>query len=121
MHYKAHLIIIELIVRCSLLLQDGNLCRNEQAQAEILAGKMLSSIPYLLLKDPQGALSNPRIQEPGRPFGGLLLMFPLYAVTMLSVIPPAMKTHMRKCLAWIGKNMNIGQARLLSMVSVADM
>ncbi|KIW18467.1 hypothetical protein PV08_02755 [Exophiala spinifera] len=114
-YYKARLIALEFIVRCSLLLQEGDSHKPEHAEAQRLAGKMISSIPFLLLKDPQRALSNPlNIQEPGPSFGGLLLMHPLYVGTRMSVVPPAMQTHMRKCLAWVGKHMNIGQATLLS-------
>jgi hypothetical protein len=120
-YYKARLIALEFIVRCSLLLQDGDAHKEGYAEAQRLAGKMISSIPYLLLKDPQRAMSNPRgIQEPGRPFSGLLLMHPLYVATKVSVVPPAMQAHMTKCLAWVGRHMNIGQATLLSMVSVAS-
>ncbi|KIW46773.1 uncharacterized protein PV06_02411 [Exophiala oligosperma] len=116
--YKARLIALEFIVRCSLLLHDGDTHKEEHAEAQKLTGKMLSSIPYLLLRDPKSVISGPReFQEPGRPFGGLLLMHPLYVATKVSVVPAPVQAHMSKCLAWIGRHMNIGQATLLSMAS----
>jgi len=51
---------------------------------------------------------------PGRPVGGLLLMHTLYMVSVLSIIDPVLKTYMKDCLIWIGREMRIGQATMLS-------
>lgn len=53
---------------------------------------------------------------PGKSIGGLLIMHPLYAVSYLSVVHPQIQAQMKDCLSWIGLNMGIGEAKLLTTV-----
>lgn len=52
----------------------------------------------------------------GRAVGGLLLLHPLFVLATCSIVPSPIHTYVTKCLAWIGENMGIGQAKLMSKV-----
>ena len=44
-------------------------------------------------------------------------MQPLHVAANLSIIAPQIQMQLKECLAWIGSEMGIGQATLLSHVS----
>jgi len=85
---------------------------------------LLSTVPFHLtnlstLKEPPGADAGEiqlRLQEVGKPVGGLLLMHPLYVVTQMSIVSEDMKQYARRTLEWIGEEMGIGEAIVLANV-----
>lgn len=120
-YYKCRLLLLDLIFKCSKRLhEDENQLLKERTHAEIFARKIISCIPFHLVQDPGSVLqehnSGYNALSVGRPLGGLLIMHPLHIGSKSSVVPESLQDHMRKCLAWIGENMGIGQARLLSKV-----
>ena len=122
---KTHLMVLDIIVRCTKRLLGDDLSPPERIRAEELAEDIASSIPYHLIMDPDINLkdldSNLRSLKMGSPVGGLLLLHPLYVVTRSETISAQLRVHMCKCLAWIGKHMGIGQATLLSDVSASNL
>ena len=118
---KTRLMILDIIVQCSERLQQTETYCQERKDVQQLVDTMVSSIPYHLINDLQSAIkqakSSPEKIVPGKTIGGLLLMHPLCVVSSLSVISPQQKNDIKDCLAWIGINMGIGQATLLSKVS----
>jgi hypothetical protein len=82
---------------------------------------MVASIPFhvadnlaTFVEKAQSSLDL--IIVPGRSIGGLLLMYPLFVTSHLSVVRAQSPSQMRDCLAWIGSHMGIGEATLLSSV-----
>jgi hypothetical protein len=116
----ARCFLINSIVRLSNILDPTSDHRQYHQDVRELVGDIFASIPYHLTEDlgafvAQGG-ANPEIANPGRPVGGLMLLHPVYIASQLPVVPPEMQEYMRKCLAWIGKYMGIGQACLLAKV-----
>jgi hypothetical protein len=116
----ARCFLINLIVRLSNILDPTSDHRQYHNDVRELVGDIFASIPFHLTED-LGAFvakrgANPEIANPGRPVGGLILLHPVYIASQLPVVPPDMQEYMRKCLAWIGKYMGIGQACLLAKV-----
>lgn len=90
---------------------------------EELTEGILSSIPFVLSANLQTFLNNATMGSPltpGRPVGGLLLMHTLYINSVLPIIEPKAQAYFRDCLAWVGDQMNIGQAAILSKVSLNE-
>lgn len=118
----ARLLLINLVIKLSDVLKDGQDHVSELRNALDIADDMVASIPYHLTEDLQVFLrdigSSEEIINPGRPVGGLYLMHPVYVASTLEILPPQMREYMRKCLAWIGTYMGIGQASVLSKVRV---
>ncbi|KAL4938792.1 hypothetical protein BDV06DRAFT_214831 [Aspergillus oleicola] len=50
----------------------------------------------------------------GRYVGGLLLLHPLYVLSTCLIVPPYYQKYARRCLAWIGEHMGIGQATAMA-------
>ena len=119
---KGRLKILDCIIRCAKRLGQGDNYHQEQIEAEELANDIVASIPYHLTADlqvfVQEAKSDSKVVTPGKALGGLLLMHPLFVTSELSIVSPELRTYMRACLAWIGSNMGIGQATLLSRVRI---
>jgi hypothetical protein len=84
-----------------------------QRDARALAIDIAASVPFHLTSRPYVA---PNVHSPGRPVGGLLLLHPLYVASTLHIVPQELQNYFRRCLAWIGNNMAIGQASLLAKV-----
>jgi hypothetical protein len=119
--------VLDIIVRChwatTKLLQDAEIDPLIWEEAEKLALNIAASIPYYLALNVQAFLNQALASDttsktiiPGPSVGGLLLMHTLYMVSKLSVVDPALKVYFNDCLAWIGRNMGIGQATMLSEV-----
>lgn len=60
---------------------------------------------------------KPKVAIPNRSIGGLLLMHSLYAASTFSVVPRHLREMFKEYLAWVGRVMGIGQARVLADVS----
>lgn len=92
--------------------------------ADNLARDMILSIPFHLIKDIDTLARYGHISLnhtiPGRRVGGLLLMHPLYVAMRTKVVAPEVRAHFKECLAWIGKEMGIGQATLCASVSITS-
>ncbi|THC94915.1 hypothetical protein EYZ11_005598 [Aspergillus tanneri] len=117
----ARCFLINLVLRLSSIL-DGIGDHSQELQDVLQQlGDIIASIPYHLTEDLLGFVAqggkSPKITSPGRPVGGLLLLHPVYVASQLPVVPAEMQVYMRKCLAWIGTHMGIGQASLLAKVS----
>lgn len=117
------LLLLDMIVRLSKVLNDNDSYVSEQQHALTLVEDIAASIPFHLaenlqvfLRDTQGENAAARKTKPGRPIGGLLLLHPLCIASKLSIVPPPLQTYTRECLEWIATNMGIGQASLLTKV-----
>lgn len=119
---KSQLLVLNVIARCQGFTQDTEIDPLIWEEAQKLALKMVASIPYFLSENVQvfadqslasGATSSQAI-TPGPSVGGLLIMHTLYMVSKLSVLDPMLKIYLKDCLAWIGRNMGIGQATMLA-------
>ncbi|KAL2833573.1 hypothetical protein BJY01DRAFT_225053 [Aspergillus pseudoustus] len=115
----ARCFLLDLIIRLSDMLEEeapdhGQHTQNLMSQL----CDVISSIPYYLAEDVQAFLRQEQgkqeIRDPGRTAGGLLLMHPLYVLSRLSTVFPEMQDYFKRCLAWIGDRMGIGQASLFA-------
>jgi hypothetical protein len=118
---------LDIIVRCDWAI--GNLPQDSEIdpliweEAQKLALNIASSIPYYLSENVHIFLNQALASDgtlkamvPGPSVRGLLVMHTLYTVSNLSVVDPALKVYFKDCLGWIGLNMGIGQAIMLSKV-----
>ncbi|KAL2813214.1 hypothetical protein BDW59DRAFT_178279 [Aspergillus cavernicola] len=118
---KTYLMLLDILIRLASRIggsiQMDAVTRWEQ-QAYILINDIIASIPYHLTNNPhdyQRAILSPSSSPGiGRSVGGLLLLHPLYVLSTCSIVPPPIHTYARKCLAWIGQYMGIGQGTLMS-------
>jgi hypothetical protein len=88
---------------------------------------MAASIPFHLTRNPEIFVSKQQRKSSiaieqqtivvNRSVGGLLLMHPVYLASTLSIVPTRFRSMFREYLAFIGRVMGIGQARLLADVS----
>jgi len=119
--------VLDIIVRChwatTNLHQDSEIDPLIWEEAQNLASNIAASIPYYLAENVQVFLNQTlasdvasKAMTPGPSVGGLLLMHTLFMVSNFSVVDPALKVYLKDCLAWIGRNMGIGQATMLSKV-----
>lgn len=121
--------MLNVIARCQGFTQDTEIDPLIWEEAQKLALKMVASIPYFLSENvqvfaDQSLASGPTSSQaitPGPSVGGLLIMHTLYMVSKLSVLDPMLKIYLKDCLAWIGRNMGIGQATMLAEVSLRFM
>ncbi|KAH9215596.1 hypothetical protein DL95DRAFT_136041 [Leptodontidium sp. 2 PMI_412] len=125
---KARLLVINIIMDCY-----DRICtfpEHEEIDPAIfieiseLTDGIISSIPFVLSADLQDFLNNSKLCKPlvrGRPVGGLLLMHTLYVISVLPIIDPKVQRYLRDCLAWVGENMNIGQAVILSKCATNEL
>lgn len=115
-----HLMVLDIIIRCIKIVHADSAPTQEQKKADELVKYILASIPYHLSADPkdylQAILSGSGLIKAGRPVGGLLLLHPLFVGARLSILSVETRNYMNRCLAWMGENMGIGQATLLSNV-----
>ncbi|KAF2496520.1 hypothetical protein BU16DRAFT_549018 [Lophium mytilinum] len=115
---KTHLMILDIIVKCSNYLEPSDVCFELHPKAQQLADDIAASIPYHLTNDVseyvQRAQTGGEAKYDGRPVGGLLLLHPLWVVANASIVSHELCTHMRKELSWIGHGMGIGQANQLA-------
>jgi hypothetical protein len=83
-----------------------------------VAHDIASSIPSHLADDLYTFIgegnTSAEIAAPGKPLGGLLFMHLLYIVSCLPCVSEVIRAHFRRCLAWIGSRMGLGQASSLS-------
>ena len=114
----AQLLLIVLIERISADLNDTYTSPDHMRVAKTTIEAIIASVPYHLTDSLYSFLDGPRngITEPGRTLGGLLLMYPLYIVSRVRLIPEPVADYFQKCLFWIASNMGIGQAELLAKV-----
>lgn len=124
---KARLLFLDSLIRCEpLILSEHNKDEAlplERLHSEVrdLATDIAASVPFLLTGTSEKPLQIPHMATavaatPGKPLGGLLLLHPLAATSMMSITPPDLRAYFKRCLAWIGDNMGIGQASLLAEV-----
>lgn len=120
----ARILLIDLIVKLSKILNDSDNQNREHEAAVRLVEDIVSSIPFHLEESLQVFLrdmGNENIKaviNPGRSVGGLLLMHPIYIASKLSIVPQQMREYLEVCLDWIATYMGIGQASLLAKVGV---
>ncbi|KAL7928952.1 hypothetical protein V8C35DRAFT_316916 [Trichoderma chlorosporum] len=119
---KACLLVLSVIIQCHHRINghssDQIFEASIQKDVKKLTENIVSSIPFLLTADLQefavkSTQGSPPI-VPGRPVGGLLTMHALFILSTLSIVEEKLQIYMRSCLAWIGTNMGIGQATVLS-------
>ena len=119
--------MLDIIVRCHWTTtnfpQDAEIDPSIWEEAQRLSLEIAASIPYFLAENVQAFWNQtlasdmkPKPMVPGPSVGGLLSMHTLYSMSKLSVVDPTLKDYLKDCLAWIGRNMGIGQATMLSEV-----
>ncbi len=119
---KTHVKMLDVGYRARLWLNDKDGAQSLQDQAQVLAEALISSIPFHLCSDLSTyLLPNNDVEaiHPGKPVGGLLLLYPLWVMATSPILSAEIRRRLRECLAWIGRNMGIGQASLLANVSRA--
>ncbi|KAK9481539.1 hypothetical protein V1527DRAFT_486508 [Lipomyces starkeyi] len=121
-YQKSQLLVLNVIARCHrATTQDVEIDPLIWEEAQKLVLEIVASIPYYLAENVQvfynQALASDMTSKamiPGPSVGGLLLTHTLYILSNLSVVDPVLKNYLKDCLAWIGRNMGIGQATMLS-------
>jgi hypothetical protein len=118
---KTRLLILDLIFQCKEKLGDSKSREQLRQEAQKLADGIAATIPFFLTNNPETFSLGARGRESeglevGRPVGGLLLLHPLWVVSVVSIVPFDMRKQIRQCLTWIGENMGISQAFLLANV-----
>lgn len=122
---KTHLMVLEIMLRFAELSSDKP-GASLPYRADMLATSIAASIPYHLSADINQYLRTVKskvensIIPPARPVGGLLLLHPLYVAARSSITPLPLRRYFNQCLAWIGQNMGIGQATLLSRATLTS-
>jgi hypothetical protein len=120
----ARLLLIALIMKLSVASSDTGSCVDFVQDANSIAEEMIASIPFHLADNLHvflGELSTSAdIPETGRTLGGFLLIHPLYVASRMAFLSGPVRDYLRRCLAWIGSRMGIGQAALFSSVSRFD-
>ncbi len=124
---KARLKLIDAIVESSERLHPSDGPNDELATIRKLKNEMqelvddlCASVPFHLVADLpsylQAGNTSGDVDSPGKALGGLLLMYPLYVASSLSLVPLKQRIWMRGRLRWIGKHMGIRQATMLADV-----
>lgn len=118
------LLLIDLCIKLSeRLITPSTTEELDQSKIVPIVKDMISSIPFHLAEDIQvfmrdaDMVQETAIAAPGKGAGGLLLMYPLCAVSRLSIVPEEMRNYMKNCLEWIDLNMGIGQASYFAKVN----
>ena len=101
---------------------DEKISTFEKIEMEMkeLVDDMCASVPFQLCADLSTLEDDDavdRLNVPGKPLGGLLLMYPLYIASSLAIVPSDQRAWMKGRLRWIGSHMGIRQAALLGAVS----
>lgn len=116
----ARLLLIFLMLRLSEMGGDNTAHIQERKNAFSLVEDVIASIQYHLTEDIHSFIQDietiTEISNTGRSVGGLLLMHPIYIISLLSMVPSNIREYMKNCLAWIGTHMGIGQAALFAKV-----
>jgi hypothetical protein len=114
----ARLLLITLIIKSSDPRVADDSCVDHLRTANRVVEDMVASIPYHLVDNLPGFLSElgacTEIRDPGRSLGGLLFMHPLYIASKTPFLSRNTREYMRRCLTWIGSNMGLAQATLLA-------
>lgn len=120
---KTYLMLLEALIRTAKHIdpiKHADTIIKWSHKVMMLADDIVASIPYHLTSNLHDYLRAIASQKGtpgiGRCVGGLLLLHPLYVLSTSSVLHPAMKTYVKRCLAWIGEYMGIGQGTLMSKV-----
>lgn len=96
----------------------ANLVRASHALVE----ETCASIPFMLmgpsLLETKSTGSVWLHSKPPMLLGGLGLQWMLFTISVLAIVPIETKLQMKRILLWIGKNLGIGQAKVLGCVSV---
>ncbi|KFY39722.1 hypothetical protein V495_05760 [Pseudogymnoascus sp. VKM F-4514 (FW-929)] len=113
---KIHLMVLDIIFKCSERL--GAACLQSKLDAQRIAEAIAASVPFHLMEDAQEYVNNVQtgseVASPGRPVGGLLMLYPLHVAAECTAVSQELRHFMKDQLRWIGKVMGIGQASLLS-------
>ena len=128
---KARLRLLQIVADCSQRLRSASQLQAKPAtlqklQSEIreLVDGLCASVPFHLSADLHHCLQSGGtigdLYSPGKALGGLLLMYPLYIASTLTLIPPEQRDWMKGRLRWIGKNMGIRQALMLANVRLMN-
>lgn len=92
-------------------------------EAQALASNIAGSIPFYLAENIETFFNQALVpgttshaMTPGPSVGGLLSMHTMYLLAKLAVVDPELREYLKDCLVWVGRNMGIGQATMLSEV-----
>ncbi|PYH90622.1 hypothetical protein BO71DRAFT_387273 [Aspergillus ellipticus CBS 707.79] len=110
---KTYLMLLEVLIKIAPRLSQTDRTTKWMKQSHLLIDDIVASIPYHLARNLHEYTETGQ-SAVGRPVGGLLLLHPLFVVSTCTIVPPPIQAYVRRCLAWIGKHMGIGQATLLS-------
>ncbi|KAL4958668.1 Zn(II)2Cys6 transcription factor domain-containing protein [Aspergillus stella-maris] len=109
-------VLICLAPRCDF--RNGQTLFKWENHAWRLIGDFVLSIPFHLARSTEEyvASTTARSGQPpvGRYVGGLFLLHLIYVLSSTPLVPPYYQNYARECLDWIGENMGIGLASVLS-------
>jgi hypothetical protein len=121
---KTYLMLLEALIRTASHIEPvhyADTITKWTHKTRLLADDIVASIPYHLASNPHDYLraitSQKGTPDIGRCVGGLLLLHPLYVLSTSSILLPPTKSYVKRCLAWIGQYMGIGQGTLMSKVN----
>lgn len=117
---KARLKLIDVIFKASKGLDlKATMPQKLMADTQGLVDELCASVPFHLLADLPAYLRNGNAEKkrPGKALGGLLLMYPLYIASSLSMVPTEQREWMKGRLRWIGRVIGIRQASMLADVN----
>ncbi|KAL1866239.1 hypothetical protein VTK73DRAFT_4854 [Phialemonium thermophilum] len=114
--------LLDIMWQCARRLHNKSVTTTYQQRAEKLIVDIVASVPYHIAPDmsdfPEHLEKGTTQTSYGRPVGGLLLLHPIYVGSVCSIVPDSKQRYFRRCLRLIGQNMGIGQAELLSKITV---
>lgn len=112
---------------CDVIAQCGEYLETEAArfretdeyhalrvQAGKAAEEICSSVAYHINNDWVNRVTNTGLHPSPKALGGLLLIWPLYAGSVLSIVPAGHRSWMRRKLRSIGISMGLAQAVVLA-------
>lgn len=94
--------------------RDTDECQALRIQAGQAAREICSSVAYHVNNDWVHLITNAGLNPSPKALGGLLLIWPLYAGSILSIVPSVHRTWMRRKLRSIGISMGFTQAVVLA-------
>ena len=117
--------IIDVIISCASKLNMRNSFHSQFFAAQDLVDDMAASLCFHLCADVPNLVQNaesgaPFCLTPAKSLGGLLLMYPLFIVSSLSITKVQQRHNMTKALVWIAERMGIGQAQWLLKVRLTQ-
>ncbi|KIV84443.1 hypothetical protein, variant 2 [Exophiala sideris] len=113
--------LCDVIAQCGMYLETDTMPFRETEEYQTLrtiasktAEDICSSVAYHINNDWVQRITGASLQRSPKALGGLFLMWPLYAGSVLSIVPDIHRAWMRRKLRSIGVSMGLAQAVVLA-------